>query len=733
MATYLVTWIPFGSGGALKVLSWLATYLIDSTLVLGLAWGLSRFVRRQPALEEAIWKAALVAALAAATMSSAMGINPLGGQWSIAPRGIVESSSVVPSGATTSFDHSPVLQVEGANLGGSSTEFGSPSEGVRVMRAAGILASTSPLSSRAPAAPWWRPLLILWLTGAGIFTLLLAASWARLLWLLRDRRDRSAGPLGREVHRIAVAGGWKRRLRVTSSLALNVPIALGWRRPEVCLPERVEELPSAQRSGLLAHEVAHLMRRDPLWRMVAWSLESIFFFQPLHRVARHRLEECSEFLCDEWAIEQTGSALGFAECLASVADWSLAAGRLPVPAMARSGSLLGRRVKRILENGIARRPFARSWWLAVAAVLSLAIGSAAPVVRAGEVPAAPPSAAPSLPASLAAEAPAAPETATPAPARTPIDAKVPSAPEEVGPAAVAPTPPQATDPADSVDGSLAPEGIDPQAWRSFEDSMVRLIDRLHLTAPDLARLEDRIAALARSGAPMSDRELARIREQVKAAAQAMVSRRNEMLKLQEEITQAQGKKRQELERKLQAIQKSLQGELAGSLPSKDEMAQIKARVQATISQLPSKEEIAQLQAEIAKSMPSKEELERIREQARREIERAQREISQQDVVRQQEVARAIAKSQTQIRQQVEEQIRQVKGELARQQAERRKALAAAQEQLARERAEIETERKEIEQQRRALERERRTLEKERQRQEKQRGQQEETPPLAPHS
>lgn len=734
MTNYLLAWIPFGSGSSLELVSWLATYFIDSTIVLGLAWFLSRFVRRRPSLEEAIWKAALVAALAAATSSSVMEVKPLGGQWSIAPVGVVEHPTAVPSEAAPGSHDSPVARVMGVNLAGSSAAIGSRSLESRELHAGGVSGSASLLSSRTPAAPWWRPILILWLIGAAIFALLLAASWARLLWLLRDRRDRSAGPLGREVHRIAVAGGWKRRLRVTSSLALNVPIALGWRCPEVCLPDRVGELPDGQRSGLLAHEVAHLMRRDPVWRIVAWSLESIFFFQPLHRIARRRLEECSEFLCDEWAIKQTGSALGFAECLASVANWSLAAGRLPVPAMARSGSLLGRRVKRILEDGVVRRPVARRWWLAVAAALSLVIGSAAPVVRAGEVHAATPWAAPVSPAALAAEVSLAPKAATSDLAPGPSDAEVPAAPKEAAPVAVAVTQAPAATPAASVDGSLSPEGTDPEAWRSFEDSMVRLIDRLHLSAADLARLEDRITALARSGAPISDQELARIREQVQAAAQAMAARRDQMAELQEEIQQAQGKERTELEHKLQAMQESLRGELAGAVPSKEEMARIQAEVKAVVARVPSKEEIARLQAEAARSVPSKEELEHIRQQVQREVEQAQREISKREVVRQREVAEAIQKSQKQIRQQVELQMRQMRSELQEQQAERSKELAVAQQQLVQERAKLAAERKEIEEQRQALERQRMKLEQEERRQDRhQRDQGEGTPPPAPHS
>ena len=736
MSIFQSAWVSFHLTSAAALVSWLATYLIDSTILLGVAWLLSLLFRRQPALEEAIWKAALVAALAAATLSSAMGIEPLGGHWSISRNALVEQTASVASNAATG---TPVL------VTARSTAIQPLGAGLDAALDRAAEAGSAVATAATPVSPWWRPILLLWLIGAALFTMILIASWTRLLWMLRTRRDRSAESLGREARHIAAAGGWRRRPRVTSSIVLRVPIALGWRRPEVCLPERVGELPSEQRSGLLAHEVAHLMRRDPLWRFVAWLLESVFFFQPLHRLARRRLEECSEFLCDQWAISQTGSALGFAECLASVADWSLAAERLPVPAMARSGSLLGRRVERILDGGSARLLRSGRWWIVAAVVLALAVGSAAPVVRAESTapPAPAAAAAEPAPATAPSAAPSSRAPSAPALAPAPRIAAVPTAPAEAsnapqaypGPApSAAPSPPTAVStPAPRSETEVAPRGIDAEAWRSFEDSMVEMIDRLHLSAADLARLEDRITALARNGRPLSDEELGRIRAQVESAARAMAVRRDEMAELGAKLERAQGKQRQELERQLQAMRESLRSELSGSVPSKEELARIQKEVEAAVSQVPTKEELAQIQAEVAKSVPSKEELEQARRQALREVERAQRQISKREIVRQRELAQEIQKSQKRVRAQVEEQMRQVRHELEKQQSESRKQLVAAQQELARERAKLEVERKEIEAQRKALERERRKLEHERQRQEREGHPAGTTAPPAPHS
>lgn len=64
--------------------------------------------------------------------------------------------------------------------------------------------------------------------------------------------------------------------------------------------------------------LGHLSRRDPLWVRIVASVETLFFLQPLNRLARKELQDASEFLCDDWAVERTGTPLVMARSLARV-------------------------------------------------------------------------------------------------------------------------------------------------------------------------------------------------------------------------------------------------------------------------------------------------------------------------------------------------------------------------------------------------------------------------------
>jgi hypothetical protein len=129
-------------------------------------------------------------------------------------------------------------------------------------------------------------------------------------------------------------------------------VALG--DDEICLPVRaLAELDPIRMESILAHELAHLVRRDPSWLTAARVLEAVFFFQPLNVIARRRMQEAAEFASDAWASTRVSRPLDLAHCLARVAEWTIAAPRLPVPAMAeRRGKVLVRRVERLTSGTV---------------------------------------------------------------------------------------------------------------------------------------------------------------------------------------------------------------------------------------------------------------------------------------------------------------------------------------------------------------------------------------------
>ena len=148
--------------------------------------------------------------------------------------------------------------------------------------------------------------------------------------------------------------GIRRPIRLTVASGLTSPVAIG--RHEICLPQRVlAEMDPIQQESMLAHELAHLERRDSLWLLMARVIEAVFFFQPLNRLARRRMQDAAEFASDAFALQVLGKPVVLARCLARVAEWSVASPRLFAPAMSgRRGSMLVQRVERLTSGRAAR-------------------------------------------------------------------------------------------------------------------------------------------------------------------------------------------------------------------------------------------------------------------------------------------------------------------------------------------------------------------------------------------
>jgi beta-lactamase regulating signal transducer with metallopeptidase domain len=353
---------------ALELAAWLATYAVHSTLLLGSAALLSTIFRRDD-WREVLWKAALLGGLLTASFAHLSNHTPLVGRWALTDAWATESLQI-PGG--------PVDTRYPAAAGGLSGTTGVLPQGAGDP---GLeQGSVAPSWGSAAGARIWVA-LVLGIWGAVAVVLLgrLALYHLRLFRELRDRQPITTGPLPEMLASLRRRAGIWTPVRLTASPRCPTPLVLG--RSEICVPTRFgRELDAEQQSSALAHELAHVRRRDPLWQLTAEVLSAVFFFQPLHRLARRRLRAVAEHLCDDWAVRQTGSPLGLARCLTSIAGWM---GSVPVSratvAMAESGSPLLRRIERLAhwQEGPRVAPALR---LAPAAAMIVAVAAAAPAV-----------------------------------------------------------------------------------------------------------------------------------------------------------------------------------------------------------------------------------------------------------------------------------------------------------------------------------------------------------------
>jgi bla regulator protein blaR1 len=210
------------------------------------------------------------------------------------------------------------------------------------------------------------------------------------------------------------------RLRLLASDTVPSPLSWGLFRPAILIdPDTLADPRDAD--AILAHEVAHVARRDWLALMLTRIAAALFWFNPVVWLLEREIVQQAEEAADCEAAAHVEPAR-YAQTLLS---WAQIAGRaLPANSIAPKDSALGRRVRAILDRTARERP-AGSAMTRFAVMLCVVI--AAPVAAmklvqaAAPAPPAPPSA-PVAPAALQASAvPAAPAVpgAPPAPPAAP--------------------------------------------------------------------------------------------------------------------------------------------------------------------------------------------------------------------------------------------------------------------------------------------------------------------------
>jgi HEAT repeat protein/beta-lactamase regulating signal transducer with metallopeptidase domain len=326
-------------------LAWLLTYAIHSTVLLTLVWLLSRGRRWSPGASELLWKAAIIGGILTASLQLWLDVRPAGTVMLNGPAVTTPATSVTPSEKSKTLAPN-----QPTDLGPTPLPSIEPPSRVIMM-------------TRSSAA------VMAW----GLVALILGLSYvARRLILVGRLGNRRAVPDG-QLHdmlmQLARDAGLRRTPLLTSTSQISSPVALGV--GEICVPETaLTDLDLEQQRSLLAHELAHLARRDPVWLVVGSLIERVFWIQPLNRVANREITTSAEFMCDDWAVRRTGSGVPLARCLAQVAEWIQASPLgVPVAGMAEERSLLVSRVARLVE-GV--KPTTRSRrGLAIAAVAVL--------------------------------------------------------------------------------------------------------------------------------------------------------------------------------------------------------------------------------------------------------------------------------------------------------------------------------------------------------------------------
>jgi beta-lactamase regulating signal transducer with metallopeptidase domain len=360
--------------------------------------------------------------------------------------------------------------------------------------------------SLPPVEPsiWQDPLpliIILWAAGAFAVLMRLTIGLTTL-----SRWTRTAEPVTDPhwldaLERARAACGASDRLRLMVADKVPGPLGWGWRNPVILIDYDTYAEPE-EADAILAHEVAHVARRDWPALMMTRVGTALFWFNPLvWTLARESVHQAEE-AADAHAA-RTVDPTRYAETLLS---WGQIGRGIAVPAnsIAPGGRALSRRVRAVLDARLLERS-ARSR-IAIVAVL-LCVGVAGPVAALELVEAARPPEAPAAPL-----APIAPEKVA-----QPRAPRAPTLPPEPA-LAEAPDRPEAPD---APDAPELPDVVEVDMAPAMETLRVILPRVPHIVRHSMKAIDAQALARAISAAPGRHLSGAEMREVMEHARRAM--------------------------------------------------------------------------------------------------------------------------------------------------------------------------------------------------------------------
>jgi TonB family protein len=142
------------------------------------------------------------------------------------------------------------------------------------------------------------------------------------------------------------------------------PLVTGVLRPRILLPEDSASWTPARRRAVLAHELAHIRRRDPAILLMTQAATIVYWFHPLCWLAAARLRMESERACDDAALRIGLRPSTYAGQLLDLARLFNPQRAIPMA----TTSHLESRVKFILDPFVNRSFAPRRTWLAAAVI-----------------------------------------------------------------------------------------------------------------------------------------------------------------------------------------------------------------------------------------------------------------------------------------------------------------------------------------------------------------------------
>lgn len=151
-----------------------------------------------------------------------------------------------------------------------------------------------------PLPKWLWMATLLWIVGITFFLIRFAAAYGYLYRLIRHRTTTVPPLITRELQSLCSQANIRRPVSVRQSQQIATPFMCGHYHPCIVLPAyMLVRFSVPEIRTILAHELAHIKRRDYLMNLLQHFAEALLFFHPGMWWLSKRLRLEREYCCDD--------------------------------------------------------------------------------------------------------------------------------------------------------------------------------------------------------------------------------------------------------------------------------------------------------------------------------------------------------------------------------------------------------------------------------------------------
>lgn len=184
---------------------------------------------------------------------------------------------------------------------------------------------TSPRGLATVPIGFAKPVTALYLAGVGLMFLRVAGLTATARRLRREAEGVAEEGVLRSLERTAARLGLRSLPRLLQATGREIPSVIGVLRPAILLPAALlTGMTPGQLEIILAHELAHIRRCDPLINFLQRVLEAFLFYHPATWYLSRRLRIERELCCDDLVLGLGYEPDAYAAALTRAAEMCVA-------------------------------------------------------------------------------------------------------------------------------------------------------------------------------------------------------------------------------------------------------------------------------------------------------------------------------------------------------------------------------------------------------------------------